>query len=143
MPDSPIMDLAPWQQAFVDSVFDSTYYQWTGCELLELEPERAVVRVRPPPGILTPWGGVNGAVIGSLLELPAALAVVPGLEEGQTPVTNDLFVQHMKGISGTAEILFEGRVLRRGRTMAWCESAARVDGRAHSIARVTKTILSS
>jgi uncharacterized protein (TIGR00369 family) len=141
MSEKLVIDLEPWQQAFVDAVFSSTYYQWTGCELRTLREGAASVRVQPPPGIVTPWGGMNGAVVGSLLELPASLAVVWSLDEGQSSVTNDLFVQHMKPIPGTAEVIFEGRMVRRGRTMAWCESAALVDGKPHSLARVTKTIL--
>lgn len=143
MSDKPIMDLEPWQQEFIDAAFGSTYLQWTGCELVRLQPGEAVIRVRPTEGIITPWGTVNGAVIGSILEFPAAFSLVSTLEKGQSPVTNDIFIQHIKGVPATAEILFEGRLLRRGRTMAWAESQATVDGQAHAIARVTKTILSS
>ena len=69
-------------------------------------------------------------MIGANLEFPAAFSLVSTLDKGQTPVTNDIFIQHLKGVPATAEILFEGRLLRRGRTMAWAESQAMVDGKA-------------
>ncbi|MBW2426364.1 MAG: PaaI family thioesterase [Deltaproteobacteria bacterium] len=143
MSDKPIMDLETWQQDFIDTALGSTYMRWTGCELVRLEPGLAVIRVRPTEGIITPFGTVNGAVIGANLEFPAAFSLVSTLEKGQTPVTNDIFIQHLKGVPATAEILFEGRLLRRGRTMAWAESQATVDGKPHAIARITKTILSA
>jgi acyl-coenzyme A thioesterase PaaI-like protein len=91
--------------------------------------------------MLTPWGTLNGSVMNGLLELPSFVALLPELERGELPVTNDIFIQHLRGLPGEAEYALEGRVLRRGKSMAWTEAQARVGGRICSLARITKTLV--
>ncbi len=136
-----ISDLEPWQRDFLEIVLDGEYYVWAGVELLEIAAGRARLRLQPSPVMLTPWGSVNGGVVNGLLELPSFLSLLPSLEEKETAVTSDIFIQNMKPIPGDAELVLEGKLLRRGRTMAWCEAAAIVDGTPRTLARITKTIL--
>ena len=69
-------------------------------------------------------------------------ALLSELKDGELPVTNDLFVQHLRAVPGDAEVLLAGRLLRRGRSMAWTEASASVDGRVTTLARITKTLQS-
>jgi acyl-coenzyme A thioesterase PaaI-like protein len=73
--------------------------------------------------------------------VPSFLALLTELREGETPVTNDIFVQHLRGVPADAEIILEGRLVKRGRSMAWTEARALADGRITTLARITKTIL--
>ncbi len=136
----PGADLAPWQRELVKVVFTSPYYVWARTELVELEAGRALVHVRPREEMITPWGGFNGGVLNGLLELPAFLALLGSLDQGEFAVTADIYAQHAKALPGDRVIQLEGRLLRRGRSLAWAESTASIDGQAHSFARITKAI---
>jgi acyl-coenzyme A thioesterase PaaI-like protein len=65
------------------------------------------------------------------------------LEPGCLPVTNDFFLQHVRPLPGDVEYELIGTLLRKGKTMAWAESTALVDGKAVTYARVTKTLTKS
>jgi acyl-coenzyme A thioesterase PaaI-like protein len=90
--------------------------------------------------MLTPWGTLNGGVLNSLVEVSAFLALLTELGPNELPVTNDIFLQHVRPLPGDAEYELTGRLLRKGRTMAWLEATAWVGGKECSFARLTKTL---
>jgi acyl-coenzyme A thioesterase PaaI-like protein len=137
-----IDSLAQWQRDFLrEQVLDADYYRWLGVEVLGVDAGVSQLRFRPRREMLTPWGTLNGSVMNGLLELPSFVALLPELERGELPVTSDIFVQHLRGLPGDVEYALEGRVLRRGKAMAWTEAQALVGGRPHSLARITKTLI--
>ena len=75
--------------------------------------------------------------------MPAFVALLTELPEGYLPVTNDFFLQHVRPLPGDVEYELVGTLLRRGKTMAWAESTALVDGKPVSYARITKTLTRS
>ncbi len=133
-------DLAPWQREFIDTVFSSPYYEWAGVSLETLRPGHARVSLQANPITHTPWGSVNGGSIASLLELPAFLALLTEMKEGEFAATIDLFVQNLKPIPAGAPVVLEGRLIRRARSLAWCESAALLSETPHTLARITKSL---
>ena len=133
--------LTAGQQAFLDTALTSGYSQWCGARLAEVRRGYARMTFRPRAETLTPWGTLNGSVMNSLVELPSFVALVTELAEGELPVTSDIFIQHVRPMPGDADYVLEGRVLRRGRTMAWTDVVARVDGKEVSFARITKSIV--
>lgn len=132
-------DLAAWQQDRLRDVLGN--YAWAGFELRSIGDGCASLRLRCPPQ-LEAGGLFNGGVLSGLLEVPSFLALLTRLEPNETPVTNDIFVQHLRGVPADAAILLEGRVIQRGRSMAWTEARALADGRLTTQARITKTLLS-
>jgi len=134
--------LADWQRDFLrEQVLDAQYYRWLGVEVLEVSRGTSRLRFRARQEMLTPWGTLNGSVMNGLLELPSFVALLPELERGELPVTSDIFIQHLRGLPGEADYLLEGRVLRRGKQMAWTEAQASVGGKPHSLARITKNLI--
>lgn len=132
---------SPAQQAMLEQALGTGFGRWAGVQLLAVEPGWARLVFKPRAEMLTPWGTLNGSVINGLLELPAWVALLTALEPEEFPVTNDFFLQHMRPLPGAAEYTMEGRLLRRGKTMAWAEATAYVDGKACSMARITKTLI--
>jgi acyl-coenzyme A thioesterase PaaI-like protein len=128
------------QQAFFETAFYSGYNQWAGLKLLELKPGFARIGFTPRTEMLTPWSTLNGGVLNSLVEVPAFLALLTALEPTELPVTNDIFLQHVRPLPGDAEYELTGRLLRKGRTMVWLESTAWVGGKECTFARLTKTL---
>lgn len=134
--------LADWQRDFLrEQVLDADYYRWLGVEVLEVGRGSARLRFRARKEMLTPWGTLNGSVMNGLLELPSFVALLPQLERGELPVTSDIFIQHLRGLPGDAEYLLEGRVLRKGKGMAWTEAQACIASKPHSLARITKSLV--
>lgn len=133
--------LSESQRAFLDTALTSGYSKWCNPVLEAVRRGHAVMRFRPREEMLTPWGTLNGSVMNSLVELPSFVALVTELAEGELPVTSDIFIQHVRPMPGDADYVLEGRVLRRGRTMAWTDVVARVDGKEVSFARITKSIV--
>ena len=136
-----VSGLADWQRERLRGSVEGAYYAWAGVRLVELGPGTSRLAFRPRAEMLTPWGTLNGSVLNGLLELPSFLALLPELREDEQPVTNDLFLQHLRPLPGEAEYVLEGRLLRRGRSMAWTEASAGVGGKPTTLARITKTLV--
>lgn len=136
----PQFALTPAQQAFYDQTIPYGYNKWSGLTVRHIEPGFARIAFLPRPEMLTPWGTLNGGVLNSLVEVPAFLALLPSLEAGELPVTNDIFLQHVRPLPGDTEYELTGRLLRKGKTMAWLESTAWVGGKECTFARLTKTL---
>lgn len=133
------LTLTPAQQAMYETTFNSGYNQWAGLKMLEMRPGFARIGFTPRAEMLTPWGTLNGGVLNSLVEVSAFYALLPDLGPDELPVTNDIFLQHVRPLPNAAYEL-TGRLLRKGRTMAWLESTAWVDGKECTFARLTKTL---
>jgi acyl-coenzyme A thioesterase PaaI-like protein len=136
----PSIVLTPAQQTFYEQTFNNGYNRWAGLTLRHIEPGFARVAFVPRPEMLTPWGTLNGGVLNSLVEVSAFYALLPLLEADELPVTNDIFLQHVRPLPGDAEYELTGRLLRKGKTMAWLESTAWVGGKECTFARLTKTL---
>ena len=128
------------QQSMLDKALGTGYGLWSGVQLVKAEPGLSRLAFQPRPEMLTPWGTLNGSVINGLLELPAWVALLTALEPDEFAVTNDFFLQHVRPLPGEATYEMEGRLLRRGKTMAWVEATAFADGKPCSLARITKTL---
>ena len=134
-----LFTLTPAQQAMYETTFNSGYNLWAGLKMLEMRPGFARVGFTPRTEMLTPWGTLNGGVLNSLVEVPAFYALLPDLGPNELPVTNDIFLQHVRPLPN-AEYELTGRLLRKGRTMVWLESTAWVEGKECTFARLTKTL---
>jgi acyl-coenzyme A thioesterase PaaI-like protein len=131
---------SPSQRALLQRALHNGYNQWAGLRLLEVKQGFARLSFRPRAEMLTPWGTLNGGVINSLVEVPAFVALLTELPPLFLPVTNDIFLQHVRPLPGDVEYELTGRLLRIGKSMAWLESAALIDGKPHTLVRITKTL---
>ena len=84
---------------------------------------------------------LHGGTLSTLLDVSAYLAVLPSLESGQTAVTHSMSSSLMGAVSAGECLRVEGRVLRRGRSLAFVQSTATVHDRLVATATVCKTLL--
>ena len=84
---------------------------------------------------------VHGGVLYALLDMAAYLAVVPSLKPGQTAVTHNINASVFGALALGAELLFEGRIVHMGRTLAVVASTARAADRQIATATVCKSII--
>jgi uncharacterized protein (TIGR00369 family) len=143
MPDTNPFALTPEQSQRFNLTFHSGYNLWAGLRMIEMQPGFARIAFTPRAEMLTPWGTLNGGVLNSLVEVPAFYALLPQLQPNELPVTNDIFLQHVRPLPGDAEYQLTGTLLRKGRTMVWLESTVWVGGKECSFARLTKTLVIS
>lgn len=132
--------LLPHQQSMLDTATMTGYGLWSGVECTEVGEGIGRIRFKPRAEMLTPWGTMNGGVVTSLVEVPSFIALLTTISENDLPVTNDIFLQHMRPLPGDATYEMVGKLIRRGKTMAWTEVDVNVNGVTVSIARITKTI---
>lgn len=132
-----------WQRERIREIFRSPYYAWLGVAPEHVGGGASRVIFQPREELITERGTLDGSVINSVLELPSFLALLCQLQPGEHAVTNDIFIQQLRPVPGGARVLLEGRLNRRGRTMAWTEASASVQGKTCALARITKTLLSA
>jgi len=86
------------------------------------------------------FGGVHGGVLYTLTDAVCMLALLPLLDASHHAVTHDLYVSVMRPVPAGSVCRLTARVLRHGRTLAFIEATAEVDGRMVASGRVTKSI---
>jgi acyl-coenzyme A thioesterase PaaI-like protein len=133
--------LSEVQRALFETTFNTGFTRWCGVRLVEFRPGFARLTLKPRVEMLTPWGTLNGSVVNSLVEISAFYALLTELGPNELPVTNDIFLQHVRPLPGDADYELTGQVLRKGKSMAWLEATAFVGGKPCSFARLTKTLL--
>ena len=139
MTDLPFA-LTQAQQALFDTAMNHGFTAWSGVRLLELKPGFCRLGLTPRAEMLTPWGTLNGGVLNALVEVPAFFALLTELDPSELPVTNDVFLQHVRPLPGDVDYELTGQLLRKGRSMAWLEATVLVGGKPCSFARLTKTL---
>jgi len=134
---------ADHQKKLFDKSLHSGFNLWAGVEVLEVRSGYARLTFKPRAEMLTPWATLNGGILNALVEVPPFVALLTELQAGELPVTNDIFIQHLRPLPGDAEYVMTGSLLRRGKSMAWTETTVSVQGKAVTLARITKTLIKS
>ncbi|MBX3525070.1 MAG: PaaI family thioesterase [Rhodoblastus sp.] len=95
------------------------------------------------PASLAPTGAVHGGILTMLMDPAALCALLPMLPDGAHAVTADMYVQHMRPARPGATLRIVARVLRMGRSLAFCEADV-MDGETRcSTARITKAVVAA
>ncbi len=94
-----------------------------GYYLSEASESRAVFRGTPRPEYLNPSGSIHGGWAATLLDSALGCAVHTTLEKGEAYATAEFKVNLIRPITvRTGEVVCEGTVTHRGRTMAVSEA---------------------
>lgn len=92
---------------------------------------------------LAAFGGLHGGALYSLLDATCLLALLPLLGKSEHAVTHDLHVSVMRAAPVGSTVTITGRVVRRGKQLAFLEARAECDGKLVAAARVTKSIVAA
>lgn len=84
---------------------------------------------------------LHGGIVAALLDVAGYLALLPELGPDVGAVTHDASVSLIKAVPRGALVEVTGRVVRRGRNLAFVQSEATVDGVVVAIGQVTKSVL--
>jgi uncharacterized protein (TIGR00369 family) len=86
---------------------------------------------------------LHGGIVTALLDVASYLALLPLLGRDEGAVTHDSSASLMKAVHRGARVEVTGRVVRRGRSLAFVHAEATVDGTVVATGQVTKSVLSS
>lgn len=97
-------------------------------EMLGVQPEhrdrgRAVVSLEVRPDLTNSWGAAHGAVVMALLDSSMASAARTTVDYPTGAVTIEMSVNFVQ--AGGGRLKAEGRVLRDGRSLVFCEGEVR------------------
>lgn len=113
-----------------------------GLELLAVDTARGAVRMafNAGEGLTNKWGGIQGGMVGAMLDDALAFAAGLGLEWGQIVPTLEMKVSFLEA-ARPGRLYAEGRVVRRGASTLFLESdledaAGTLLARASATARV-------
>lgn len=144
-PEGPIFDpaLAGWVRPFAESLIrDTAFHRWGGLELLQVAPGLAQVGFTAAGEMLVFGKYVHGGVLNGLLEPPALLAMLGHMGEDEMAMTVDIHLQHIRSVQAGERVILTGRLLKRGRNIAFCDVVAQVGDSLCTTARITKSIQS-
>lgn len=132
-----------WVRPFAEKLIAETaFHRWAGLELLELAPGRARIGFAAAGDMLVFGKYVHGGVLNGLLEPPALLAMLGHMREDESAMTVDVHLQHIRSVQAGEYVTVTGTMLKRGRSVAFCDVAAHVGDILCTTARITKTIQS-
>jgi uncharacterized protein (TIGR00369 family) len=107
--------------------------------LTEVSEGRAVFRGLPGERHLNPLGGVHGGWAATIMDSALACSVQTLLEKGEAYTTAEFKVNLIRPITPkTGEVVCEGRVVHKGRTLAVSEATLK-DGQGKLLAFGTET----
>lgn len=93
------------------------------------------------PELATFGGQLHGGALTALCEIAGFLALVPLLSDEQHAVTHDLHISLMRAVPAGARCDLNAAVARLGKTLAFINVNATVDGQLVASARITKSII--
>jgi uncharacterized protein (TIGR00369 family) len=107
----------------------SPYVSHLGIELVEVEPGRAVLSMPFTQSLVTIGTVVHGGAIASLIDIAAMVAAWSDAEipENVRGATVALSVTYLSAAAGE-DLQAEARVLRRGRSLVYCDADVRTAG---------------
>ena len=136
--------LPPWVTLRAEEILARVpFHRWAGLDLVALERGRGELGFTATDPLLAPGNYLHGGILNALLEPAALLALLGELQENENAMTIDIHVQHLRSIEKGAAVTLVGRLKRRGRSLAFCEAEAIVDGMVCTGAQITKAIQST
>jgi uncharacterized protein (TIGR00369 family) len=109
-----------------DGKYANPFFCLTGIEVVSIEEGRAVLKMAVRPDMHNGVGWLQGGMLVALADEAMALALYPMLEMTEGIATISESTSFIKGVRNGV-ILAEGRVIRKGRRVAFCEGEVRLD----------------
>jgi len=104
------------KQTAFEVVKNTPYLKLLGIELVEFEPEKAVMTLEMQEKLRQPYGLLHGGATASLIDTAMAFAVIAALGTEQKATTVDLTVQYLRPHTD-GKITCTAKVLRAGKRL--------------------------
>ncbi len=125
----------------VHGVLDVPLHRFLGVRLREDGRPQDGLVITVGEAAVNNVGVLHGGVASALLDVASYLALLPYLSEQEAAVTHDATSSLMRAVQRGAELEVTADVVRRGRSLAFLQARALVDGTPVAFGQVTKSIL--
>ena len=109
-----------------DGKYANPFFCLAGIEVVHAEEGLAILKMAVRPDMLNGVGWLQGGMLVALADEAMALALYPMLEKTEGIATISESTSFIKGVRDGA-IIAEGRVIRKGRRVAFCEGEVRIE----------------
>ncbi|MFA5331297.1 MAG: PaaI family thioesterase [Methanoregula sp.] len=109
-----------------DGKYANPFFGLTGIDVVFVEPGRACLKMPVRPDMYNGVGWLQGGLLVALADEAMALSIYPSLEASEGIATISESTSFLKGTQDGV-ILAEGRVIRKGRRVAFTEAEVRKD----------------
>lgn len=124
-------------------VFQIPLHRALGLELLAAEPGKSRLALNVTPACENAVGVLHGGLVYAIADVASYVALVGMLDPEQDGTTHDIHVSVMRPAPAGSRVVFEAEVRRKGRTLAFVDVEASIDGKLVASARVTKSIVAN
>ena len=109
-----------------DGKYANPFFGLTGIDVVSVGDGRAMLKMAVRPDMLNGVGWLQGGMLVALADEAMALALYPMLDATEGIATISESTSFIKGVRAGV-ITAEGRVIRKGRRVAFCEGEVRTD----------------
>lgn len=122
---------------------DLPYHRYLGLDIQHAEAGRSRVVLQVHAQNQNMLNVLHGGVICSVLDVAAYAALISVLAPDQAGVTHDIHVSMLRPATSGTTVVFEGEVVRSGKSLAFVDARATIDGQLIASARITKSLIAS
>lgn len=145
MASSTTSDLSPYAEQLTQDVLNAPIHQTLGLKLISQSSTpvpTAILNFTTTSIHLTPSNTGHGGISSLIIDSACFLALIPTLSDGQSSATIASSFQILSSVPGEGKLYeVEGRVVRKGKSIAFCEGEVRCEGKAIARGTLTKMIV--
>ena len=116
-------------------------HRFIGARLLDPQHPEVGLTFTVHPGIEGRAGRLNFGAVSVIIDAAAYLALSPSLSAGEDAVSHDIHESVLRPVLSGQVVEVRGRLVQRGRRVAFVDVEASVEGQLIATARITKTIV--
>ena len=128
-------------ERYLPQVENHPLHRFIGVERIHAQDGKARIEITLGSGAVNPIGVFHGGVAYMLCDMACYSALLSVLADGENAVTHDIHVSLMRAAQLGERVVASGRVIRRGRQLAFMEAEIHCGERLLARATVTKSIL--
>ncbi|TXH83444.1 MAG: PaaI family thioesterase [Rhizobium sp.] len=135
------MTLQPWQRDILASVESHPLHRMMGVETIESSGGNATIAFTVGEMSVNARGAFHGGVAYTICDMACYSALLGVLAEGENAATHDIHVSLLRAATRGDRIVTTGKVIKRGRNVAFMEAEMHCGDDLIARATVTKSIL--
>ncbi|MCR9219679.1 MAG: PaaI family thioesterase [Alphaproteobacteria bacterium] len=141
MAEAALAGLTPAVEQRVAGVLEVPLHRFLGFEATAIGAGAAAGRFRVGEAARSNIGMLHGGVLYSLLDATSYLALASDLAAGTTASTVDVSFSMLRPVAAGATVEMTARLDRLGRSLAFLQAEARVEGKLVAKAQLTKAVV--
>jgi uncharacterized protein (TIGR00369 family) len=122
-------------------VCELPFHKHLGVRVLGASDGQSLVELPVSASNANPSAVLHGGIIYTACDIAAYVALLTMLSPAEGAVTHDLHVSCLRPAPLESVVRFEGKVLQRGKRIAFVDVTAMVENKVIATARVTKSIV--